>query len=146
MGRLGIQAKLSTAAHPESDGQTERVNSIIEQYLRCYVNYQQDDWDDWTSLVEFSYNNATSESTHASPFLAVYRQHPRLGFEPETEPPAPISAHRRTLIQDANQFANQMSELTSWLQDNLAWAQQVYTENANQSRTPAPAYEVGDFM
>jgi hypothetical protein len=82
------------------------VNGIIEQYLRCYVNYQQDDWDDWTSLAEFSYNNATSESTHASPFLAVYGQHPRLGFEPETEPSTPISAYCRTLVQDANQFAN----------------------------------------
>jgi len=41
---LGIKANLSTAYHPETDGQTEWVNQILEQYLRVYVNYQQDDW------------------------------------------------------------------------------------------------------
>ena len=43
---LGIQSNLSTAYHPETDGQTERVNQILEQYLRIYINYQQDDWVD----------------------------------------------------------------------------------------------------
>jgi hypothetical protein len=44
--RLGIERKLSTAFHPQTDGQTERMNAIMEQYLRCYVNYLQDDWAD----------------------------------------------------------------------------------------------------
>src|SRR5271154_7056416 len=41
---LGIKSNLSTAYHPETDGQTERVNQVLEQYLRFYINYQQDDW------------------------------------------------------------------------------------------------------
>jgi len=44
LSQLQIKSNLSTAFHPQSDGQTERLNSILEQYLRVYVNYQQDDW------------------------------------------------------------------------------------------------------
>jgi transposase InsO family protein len=46
---IGIRSKLSTAFHLETDGQTERKNAILEQYLRAYVNYQQDDWSSWLS-------------------------------------------------------------------------------------------------
>jgi len=45
-GKLGIERRLSTAFHPQTDGQTERTNAILEQYLRAYINYQQDDWCD----------------------------------------------------------------------------------------------------
>ena len=83
--RLGIRTDLSTAFHPETDRQTERVNSIIEQYLRAYINYHQDDWDEWAPLAEFCFNNAISETTGVSPFFATYRQNPRLGIEPLEE-------------------------------------------------------------
>ena len=48
---LGIKMNASTAYHPQTDGQTERVNQEIEQYLRLFCNWQQDDWSDWLSLV-----------------------------------------------------------------------------------------------
>ena len=51
---LGIKAKLSTAFHPETDGQSEISNQEMERYLRTYVNYQQDDWTEWLSLTEFA--------------------------------------------------------------------------------------------
>jgi len=51
---LGIKANLSTAYHPETDGQTEHVNQILEQYLRVYVNYQQDVWVNLLPLAEFA--------------------------------------------------------------------------------------------
>ena len=51
---LGIKVAASTAYHPQTDGQTERVNQEIEQYLRLFVNQHQDDWFDWISLAEFS--------------------------------------------------------------------------------------------
>ena len=54
---LHIKWNLSTAYHPETDGQTERLNQILEQYLRIYVNYDQDDWCDLLPLAEFAYNN-----------------------------------------------------------------------------------------
>jgi hypothetical protein len=46
MTKMGVDRRLSTAFHPQTDGQTERTNSILEQYLRAYVNYQQDNWNE----------------------------------------------------------------------------------------------------
>ncbi|MBW0490952.1 hypothetical protein O181_030667 [Austropuccinia psidii MF-1] len=61
--KLKISRDLSTAFHPETDRQTERVNQILEQYLCMYVSYHQDDWHTWLPLTEFSYNNAEDPST-----------------------------------------------------------------------------------
>ena len=54
---LGIKTAASIAYHPQTDGQTERINQEIEQYLRLFVNQRQDDWYEWVSLAEFTYNN-----------------------------------------------------------------------------------------
>ncbi|MBW0559983.1 hypothetical protein O181_099698 [Austropuccinia psidii MF-1] len=56
--QLKISRVLSTAFHPETDGQTESLNQILEQYLRMYVSYHQDDWHTWLPPAEFAYNNA----------------------------------------------------------------------------------------
>jgi Chromo (CHRromatin Organisation MOdifier) domain len=69
---------MSTAFHPQTDGQTERTNRTIEQILRCYVDYRQRDWDALLPLVEFSLNNAKSSSTGASPFFLNSGFHPLL--------------------------------------------------------------------
>lgn len=79
---LGIQTSLSTAFHPQTDGQTERVNQVIEQYLHIFVNQRQDDWSEWLPLAEFSYNNRVHASTRRTPFELDLGQHPRLGTEP----------------------------------------------------------------
>ncbi|MBW0480743.1 hypothetical protein O181_020458 [Austropuccinia psidii MF-1] len=76
--KLKISRDLSTAFHPEADGQTERVNQILEQYLWMYVSYHQDDWHTWLSLAEFAYNNAEHSSTKQSPFLTIYGRIPSL--------------------------------------------------------------------
>jgi hypothetical protein len=74
---LGVKGKLSTSFHPQTDGQTERMNQTIEQYLRIYCNYQQDNWHDNLPLAEFAYNNAFQSSIRCSPFYANYGYHPR---------------------------------------------------------------------
>jgi len=70
--KLGIERRLSTAFHPQTDGQTERTNSTLEQYLRAYVNYQQDDWKELLPMAKFAYNNGYQESTKHTPFFANY--------------------------------------------------------------------------
>ncbi|MBW0559584.1 hypothetical protein O181_099299 [Austropuccinia psidii MF-1] len=70
--KLKISRDLSTVFHPETDGQTERVNHILEQYLWMYVSYHQDDWHTWLPLAEFAYNNAEHSSTKQSPFFTIY--------------------------------------------------------------------------
>jgi len=57
---LKIEVLLSTPFHPQTDVQTERSNAILEQYLRAYVNYLQDDWEAWLHLAEFAGNNHAS--------------------------------------------------------------------------------------
>jgi hypothetical protein len=72
---LGIRGNPSTAYHPQTDGQTAQMNQELEQYLRIYVNYQQDDWSEWLSLAEFAYNNQEHSVTKCSPFFANYGRH-----------------------------------------------------------------------
>ena len=70
---LNLAKRLSTAFHPQTDGQTEGTNQTVEQYLRIYCNYHQDNLDNWSellSLAEFSYNNTQHASIGCSPFYA----------------------------------------------------------------------------
>ncbi|PSS36937.1 hypothetical protein PHLCEN_2v1213 [Hermanssonia centrifuga] len=70
---------MSTTYHPQTDGQTERVNQTLEQYLRCYIDYQKDDWSRLLGPAEFAYNNAAHEGTKETPFFLEYGRHPRAG-------------------------------------------------------------------
>jgi len=74
---LGIEAATSTAYHPQTDGQTERVNQELEQYLRLFVGERQDDWYTLLPLAEFSYNNHVHSSTQQTPFLLDTGRHPQ---------------------------------------------------------------------
>ncbi|RMD44744.1 hypothetical protein DV735_g320, partial [Chaetothyriales sp. CBS 134920] len=65
---LKMQRKLSTAFHPQTDGQTERQNQVLEHYLWCYTNHRQDDWAGLLAQAEFAYNSAKHASTGMSPF------------------------------------------------------------------------------
>jgi len=80
-GMLGIKSKLSTAFHPQTDGQTERVNQELEQYLRMFIDHRQEQWPEWLGTAEFAYNNKVHLSTQTILFKANYRQNPRMGFE-----------------------------------------------------------------
>ncbi|MBW0500000.1 hypothetical protein O181_039715 [Austropuccinia psidii MF-1] len=72
--QLKISRDLQTSFHPEKYGQRQRVNQIIEQYLRMYVSYHQDDWHIWLPLAEFPYNNAEHSSTNQSTFFTIYER------------------------------------------------------------------------
>ena len=67
---VGATQNLSTSFHTQTDGQTERVNDILKQYLRGYINYQQDNWTEILTLAEFAYNNTVSATTDITPFFA----------------------------------------------------------------------------
>jgi hypothetical protein len=69
MDRLGTYTAMSTAYHPQTDGQTERANRTIEEMLRSYVSTNQTDWDEHVSMLELAYNNSTQASTQFSPFF-----------------------------------------------------------------------------
>jgi transposase InsO family protein len=78
---LGIKQNPSTAYHPQTDGQTEQANQQIEEYLRIFVNYHQDNWNQWLLLAEFSNNDRIHSATKHTPFFLDYGQHPWKGLE-----------------------------------------------------------------
>lgn len=141
---LKIDAKLSTAYHPETDGQTKQTNAVMEHYLRAFVNYMQDDWAQWLPGAEFSANNASSSTTLASPFLANSGQNPRLGFEPPEPLPPTLTAQARIKLTNIESFTQKMKDLTKNLRDEILIAQAIYEANANRSRHPCPRYFVDD--
>ena len=89
---LQISAKLSLGYHPETNGQSERTNQTLEQYLCCFINYQQDDWVDFLHLAEFACNNSIHSSTRYSPFFANTGCHPRWTMNAHPEVPVGVKA------------------------------------------------------
>ncbi|CAI7834108.1 unnamed protein product [Closterium sp. NIES-54] len=73
---LGTKLKMSSAFHPQTDGQTERTNRTLEQMLRSFISPTQDDWDELLPVVEFAVNNSVHESTHEKPFVLNSGRHP----------------------------------------------------------------------
>lgn len=103
---LTIRRRLSTAFHPQTDGQTENLNQTLEHYLRSYCCYHQDDWATKLALAEFTYNNSMHSTTGISPFFAMYGFHPTVDFNVEDNVPAggaPAAAERVELIRKERQ-------------------------------------------
>lgn len=84
---------MSTAFHPQTDRETERINQVIEDYLQIYSNYEQNDWGEILAMAEFAYSNSNHSPTKISPF------DPKYGYQPQTNWPTEI------------QFQNPVSEL-----------------------------------
>ncbi|SPQ99093.1 unnamed protein product (mitochondrion) [Plasmodiophora brassicae] len=138
LNRLGVQRNLSSARHPESDGQTERVNQTLEQYLRTYVNFQQDDWASWLPIAEFAYNDACHSSTGMSPFFANYGYHPAFhDLRPRTSASSNPSADER---------AEFLHTLRTVLKQNLSNAIHAMKRFADARRSPHPSYKPGDLV
>jgi len=76
---LEIESTMSTAYHPQTDRQIEHVNQALEQYLRCYVDYNLSNWSDLLPSSEFAYNNQAHEGMKESPFYLEYGRYPRAG-------------------------------------------------------------------
>ncbi len=108
---LNIKRKLSTAFHPQTDGQTERQNSTIEAYLRAFVNWEQDNWARLLSMAEFPYNNAKNASTSHTPFKLNCGYHLRVSFEEDVDP--------RLRSHSANELAKELRELMKVCCQNL---------------------------
>jgi hypothetical protein len=132
--QLGTSINLSSAFHPQTDGQSERVNQVLEQYLRCIINYNQDDWVDLLPAAEFAYNNAEHASTKTSPFFANYGFHPRFEFLKPAQPPVPAAEEHITRMQD----------ITRSLISELQSAQKTYKHFADRHRAEPPAFLPGD--
>jgi hypothetical protein len=130
---LDMRLHFTSGYHPEGDGQTERTNQTLEQYLRIFCNYQQDNWSDILRLAEFAYNNAPSATTGISPFFANKGYHLNLTVHPERDL---ASARARNFVVD-------LDELHQKLKSSIHEAQARYQKYTDLRRAPAPDFQVG---
>ena len=139
-----IKGNLSTAFHPQSDGQTERVNQVLEQYLRIFCDYQQDDWYDLLPLAEFAYNNAKHASTQTSPFYANYGQHPRMSL---VDAARRIETHRTDPANPAaDTFIEKIERVHNELRETLRTAQLKYKAAFDTHVQKSPPFQAGELV
>ena len=131
-----IRQKLSTAYHPQTDGQTEKTNSTLEQYLRMFVNYEQDNWVDLLPFAEFSFNNAVSASSLETPFFANFGFHPNWHLEDEF-------SSRNPVVEDNSAY---LRALHKNLRDELLRAQDSQAHAFNRRVEASPPFGVGDMV
>ena len=125
---LGIKRKMSTAFHPQTDGQMEWLNHKINQYLRTYVNDRQDEWAKWIKIAQFVWNNMVSEVTTNSPFGITWSYSPHMGVEP-AETVAPVAKDFAVIFNKVVE-ASEKAKLSMKLQ-------------ADKHRNPTLDYKVG---
>ena len=131
---LGIEGNPSTAFHPQTDGQTERINQELEQYLRVFVNHRQNDWAEWLPLATFSYNDKIHSATGHSPFYINHGRHPWKGTEPRVE----------TQNESASTFVKRMSKVREEASAALKLAQEQVKRFYDRSQNPSIEYKKGD--
>jgi hypothetical protein len=134
MKLLKINSNLSTAFHPQTDGQTEQVNQILETYLRIYCDYSQDNWVDLLSLAEFAYNNSQHSTTKFSPFFA------NKGYNPIAVPEDSILVKSNSLAASKNY--QEIQEIHQQLKLNIAKANKHYSKHYNKNHLPDPDFKI----
>ena len=154
-----VNLQLSTTYHPQTDGQSERVNQCLEMYLRCLVQDSPRTWKSWLSLAQLWYNSCFHSSLGCSPFKALYGFDPNLGLAVSTSETAPTEvsevveareAHLQLLKQRLEQAQNRMkmqadrnrTDREFSVGDQVLLKLQPYTQSSVASRPyPKLAYK-----
>lgn len=133
---MGTTLRFSTAYHPQSDGQTERVNQCVENYLRCMVFQEPKEWYKWLPTAEWWYNTSYHTSLQITPYEAMYGVHPpQIG---EQAIPGNVTEEVRISVQ-------QREEMMNKLKDNLRKAQSRIKKYADRLRSERSLQE-GDMV
>lgn len=132
----GTSVAMSTAFHPQTDGQTERTNRTLEEMLRSYVNTHHNDWDKHLPMLEFAYNNSVNASTGYSPFYLNYGYHPNV-------PAALSNPQASTSNPTATAFAQELATHLSAARANLERAQAAQARASDRRRRDLQ-FSVGD--
>jgi transposase InsO family protein len=132
---IGMKRKLTTAFHPQTNGGNERMNQVVEAYLRCYVNYEQNNWVPLLPMAQFSYNSSVTETTQISLFKANY------GYE--------ISAfnepYRTSIDNETGRIlANDLRSLHKELVEQLKFVAERNASYYNKKRSQEPTLKEGD--
>ena len=129
-----MRLHFTSGHHPSANGQVKRINSTLEQYLRIYCNYKQDNWSKLLPLAEFAYNNAPHASTGVSPFFATRGYDPLIAIHPDAE----VTDLR------AKHFAINFDEVHRFLRDHMSDTQETMRKYADQDRITPPPFRIGD--
>jgi ribosomal protein L21E len=134
--RTGTNLTMSTAYHPQSDGQTERVNQQIECYLRCFISGHPRKWSRWLSLCEFWYTTNWHSSLGKSPFEILY------GYAPGYYG---ISADATVASPDIQEWLDERAVLTESVRQHLLRAKHRMKQQSDKKRTERHFLE-GDMV
>ena len=133
---LGIENKISIVFHPQTDGQMERINQELEQYLRMFIDYRQEQWPDWLGMAEFAYNNKAYLSTKILPFKVNYKQDPRMGFE----------VRRKGKYKRAEKFMIKIKEVQEEAKAVLGKVQEEIKKYIDRKKGEVNKYKVRDLV
>jgi transposase InsO family protein len=137
---MGTTLGMSTAYHPQTDGQTERVNRVLEEALRGYVGVLQTDWDRQLPSLQFAYNTAKHSSTGETPFFLNYGRHPIIPGSLLGGPPPAARVRRVPATQDfVNELRTSIANATAVLEKS----RERYKKVADTKRQEQE-YAVGD--
>ena len=131
---LGIKTKLSTAFHPQTDGQTERINQELEQYLRFFIKHRQEDWLEWLVAAEFAINNKVHTATKVSPFIANYGKELRMGED----------IRIKGKVESATEFVERMKKVQEEAEAALRKTQEEMKRYADRGRREIEVWKKGD--
>jgi len=121
---LGIKTKLSTAFHPQMDGQTEQMNQELEQYLQFFVEHRQKNWPEWLASAEFAVNNKVHTATKVSLFMANYGRELRMGGD----------IRKKGKVESAMEFVERMKKVHKEKEAALKKTQKEMKRYADRSR------------
>jgi hypothetical protein len=132
-----VELRLSTAYHPQSDGQTERLNQCLETYLRYFVSTCPSKWSQWLSLAEFWYNSSFHSALGKTPFIVMYGREPRsFGLSMDSVD---------TPVQDVSEWLSNRVLMQESIRQHLIRAQQRMKRQADKSRSERQ-FNVGDWV
>ena len=135
ISELGTKSKMSTAFHPQTNGQTERVNQILETYLRCYLNYGQNNWAKMLPTAQFTYNATFQETIKMSPHEANYGKPPAIPGTPRDY---------KRIAHQAQTETRFMKDLHGLLQRDIEFLKFRIQNYHNQQRVAGPTLKEGD--
>jgi hypothetical protein len=134
---LSVRRRLSTAYHPQTDGQTERQNQTLEYFLRSYINWQQDDWVRWLPIAQFTYNGSTHSTTGLPPAEAL------MGWRPDLR--GSVLEYPAEHHEDAAARVSEIQEMRSFMANKIARAKEVMKKHYDEKRIPM-SFKVGDWV
>lgn len=139
---LQVERRLSTAYHPETDGQTEIMNQYLDLRLRPFINHFQDNWGMLLPLMDFAQLALYHESIKCAPFELLFGRQPRFTFDWKA-PAKPETACEKLAQNEVKKFIHQIQDAWKWARENMSKAQIKKQKDTNLHRR-IPDFDVGD--